>query len=311
MKLEFGLLNGRLAHISKVENGLNCGCLCPACKTLLVAKKGKINKHHFAHKNTDCNKGIETALHLMAKDILQKHMKIKIPKYIVYLENYGCMEATPEGYITADRVTLEKRIDDMVPDVIFEKEGKKMLIEIAVTHSIDHDKLDKIKKHGFSVLEVYLDDHSFSEKSLEEAVIHSTHNKKWIYSSKEQYFKKKLLPKAKRMEIERQNEREKMILEARKEYEKAKEGFDIYREKQIQKGYEVLSTTRQCMGYTDYDGGGDEYRRNYWYSQVLCPKVKNGDRRIDAQECKHCNYFKNYKSGFGFYVICGYSRQIR
>jgi hypothetical protein len=40
IKLPFGLnRSGVLAHISEVEKGKKCGCICPACKSPLIARK--------------------------------------------------------------------------------------------------------------------------------------------------------------------------------------------------------------------------------------------------------------------------------
>ena len=59
IKLPFGLQNGKLVDISFVESGLACNCVCPCCKQQLVAKKGNIKGHHFAHHNKeDCKGGI-------------------------------------------------------------------------------------------------------------------------------------------------------------------------------------------------------------------------------------------------------------
>jgi competence CoiA-like predicted nuclease len=63
IKLPYGLKDENLISIDEVESGLACDCFCPACKKQLIAKKGKVNVHHFAHyKVKDCNGGIETAI---------------------------------------------------------------------------------------------------------------------------------------------------------------------------------------------------------------------------------------------------------
>lgn len=71
MKLTYGLdEQGQLAHISEVERGDACGCLCPACNSPLRAKKGEVVQHHFAHVNAECEHAVESALHLAAKEVL-------------------------------------------------------------------------------------------------------------------------------------------------------------------------------------------------------------------------------------------------
>ena len=45
LKMTYALKDGVITHISKVESGLACGCVCPACGEKLIAKKGNIVKH--------------------------------------------------------------------------------------------------------------------------------------------------------------------------------------------------------------------------------------------------------------------------
>ena len=73
--------DSKLIHIDSVSTGLACKCFCPHCKSELVAKNGGSRKvHHFAHANgSDCVGAIESALHKMAKDILQEHKLIMLP----------------------------------------------------------------------------------------------------------------------------------------------------------------------------------------------------------------------------------------
>ena len=75
----YALKDNKLIHISNVENGLKCGCICPSCKGKMIAKKGKIKVHHFAHYNKDCGLAGETALHLKCKEIIEKNKTFWIP----------------------------------------------------------------------------------------------------------------------------------------------------------------------------------------------------------------------------------------
>lgn len=71
VKLLYGLKNEELITIDEVDRGLSCGCICPACRKELIAKKGNIKTHHFAHYNSpDCFGGIETVLHQLCKEII-------------------------------------------------------------------------------------------------------------------------------------------------------------------------------------------------------------------------------------------------
>ena len=69
--LDFGLDHtGRMRGIDEVEQGLACDCECPECGSPLVARKGAVRVHHFAHRGASCATGAESALHRMAKQIV-------------------------------------------------------------------------------------------------------------------------------------------------------------------------------------------------------------------------------------------------
>lgn len=53
MLLPYGLKDGHLIHISEVERGAT-DLRCPYCQAELLAKKGKVMTHHFAHRNKSC-----------------------------------------------------------------------------------------------------------------------------------------------------------------------------------------------------------------------------------------------------------------
>ena len=53
MKLPFGIFEGKFVHISEVTSGRTT-MLCPYCQQKLMAKKGRIKRHHFAHDGAGC-----------------------------------------------------------------------------------------------------------------------------------------------------------------------------------------------------------------------------------------------------------------
>ena len=95
LKLLFGFKEGVLVHVSSVNSGLKCNCYCPNCNSKLVARKGNIKVHHFAHyNNSNCFSGLETALHLVAKEIFRTAKNIKLPPYSSNVSDYGFHELT-------------------------------------------------------------------------------------------------------------------------------------------------------------------------------------------------------------------------
>ena len=55
--------NGKFRDVADVKRGLRCGCFCADCKGPLVAKKGEVRVHHFAHHDRrDCRHALEASL---------------------------------------------------------------------------------------------------------------------------------------------------------------------------------------------------------------------------------------------------------
>ena len=146
LKPPFGLRDGELVHVTEVPNGLSCDCLCPACRAPLIARNGGTMKvPHFAHHNIDdCGCSIETALHIMAKEIIEKEKRMFFPTAYIGIGNFSARYADA-GLYGIEKVELEKRLGTIIPDIICHIDGKPVMIEITVTHGIDEEKKKKIE----------------------------------------------------------------------------------------------------------------------------------------------------------------------
>ena len=70
--------------LTEDNRGLKSNCICPECKSDLVAKMGDKTIWHFAHyKGTESRHCQETALHLLGKYVLSQSDSIKLPPYKV------------------------------------------------------------------------------------------------------------------------------------------------------------------------------------------------------------------------------------
>ncbi len=159
----YGLKDGKLLTASEVDRGLACNCTCPACEHRLQSHQGQKRAPYFSHyQGSDCGAGYETALHLLAKEVLLKEMKILLPELKVTSDASIAFTGTqleektlvkPWQQITVDSVTLEKRIGKIIPDVIVKKGKRVLLVEIKVTHGIDSEKLAYIQEKNLNVIE--------------------------------------------------------------------------------------------------------------------------------------------------------------
>lgn len=159
LNLLYALRDNSIVSISDVESGLKCGCVCPACGEHLVAKKGKIMMHHFAHySGENCAYGYESSLHLAAKDIISKAHKMTIPPiYVNFPNSHKKDELINEAeMIKVEKVELEKRYGSVIPDIVVYTDETVFFVEIFVTHRIDDEKLEKLHKARISTIEIDL-----------------------------------------------------------------------------------------------------------------------------------------------------------
>lgn len=74
---------GVIRFVGDVPRGAACGCSCEACGAPLVAKRGEVNKWHFAHEASqerpDCFAGAVNLLRRLAIEVLQAAGRFSLP----------------------------------------------------------------------------------------------------------------------------------------------------------------------------------------------------------------------------------------
>ncbi len=193
-KIPFGLKDGIMVGISEVQSGLSCGCICPSCNKKLQAKKGKKVAHYFSHdpskESVPCESALESSIHLMAKQILSEEMTAKFPRLEVKEtqkdENGQSHEetgiVTDELSIYFNQVELENQLNDIRPDFIGYQNSTPYLIEIAVKHFSDAEKIEKIRAKNIHAIEVDISkiDYTITKEELKVLIIDKVDNKKWL-----------------------------------------------------------------------------------------------------------------------------------
>jgi competence protein CoiA len=187
----------RIVHIDDVGNGSKCECTCPACGGSLIAKnKGEIRTHHFAHDaSIDGVSCSETALHRAAKQLVADHKTIRLPSPDLW------PESSKQDYLAFSDVEVERRIDDLtndtwiVADCLGIHDTGELLIEIAVRHHIDEDKLNKLQSLNMPAMEINLEDWvhiPWTWESLIDAVLNDSQRRHWAYLP--EWFKERHFP---------------------------------------------------------------------------------------------------------------------
>lgn len=210
--------NGKIIKIDDIPDELkerkHFSCVCPQCGAEFVARKGKQRENHFAHKAdapTGCTAegANETALHLMAKQIIEDEIKngsgcIELPAVYVYRSemNLGdvpehIMRRIPDRkeYKKAytcygKKVWVEPTVHGFRPDLVIEdNKGKKILVEIWATHTVDAAKKEMAKEHGLPMVEIDVGDFMDelpSQNELRNTLIHDVYCKKWVVRPEEE-----------------------------------------------------------------------------------------------------------------------------
>ena len=177
VKIPFAEYNGKIVHISEVKPGLECNCICCNCGAQLIARKGEINEHHFAHhKSEDCKKSLETSIHKAAKQYLEINKQLLIQDTIDFNKNY---------LVTFDKVEIEKTLyyEDKyikVDALGYLKNNNKIIIEFALTHFASERKRQIFDKLKIPAIEISLSSNLKTFNEIDE-VLQGNGFKEWLY----------------------------------------------------------------------------------------------------------------------------------
>lgn len=200
LRVPFGLRDGRMWRPQEVAGGLACGCSCPGCRKPLVARNGgTLVRPHFAHDaGHACVHGLETAVHLMAKQILQSVSTLTLPEWRGALDmpnppvmrdregtkHVGDRVDIPSVRVALHEVRIEQAVADYRPDVLAVDDTGELLIEIRVHHKVDDLKRRKVQSDGRRMIEIDLSSLRLADiedaDAFERAVLHDHRNRLWL-----------------------------------------------------------------------------------------------------------------------------------
>lgn len=89
--IPFGLRekDGVFVDVFDVSRGKRCGCICPSCKTSLIARQGDIKEWHFAHATHStyartekvCEFSFYVSVRMMARQVISEKLELVLPRY--------------------------------------------------------------------------------------------------------------------------------------------------------------------------------------------------------------------------------------
>ena len=157
----YGMKNDNVIRISEVEKGLACGCECIGCGSPLIARKGDVKVHHFAHHDGNKNNCNESILHKLGKQIIQDKCAVGIAPLTIEVKEkdivgrYHNKEFTDKEYtLQFNKVIPEQSAGDFQPDLTCFTDDGVIFIEIVVSNDVSPEKADKVKERGVATLSI-------------------------------------------------------------------------------------------------------------------------------------------------------------
>ncbi|MFG1182941.1 hypothetical protein [Xanthobacter versatilis] len=135
----------------------------------MVAKKGEVQAHHFAHHSnrngTSCASAGETALHKFAKKVLDERLEMVLPE--LRISNANDTEVVVRATkLTFDGAVLETKDGSIVPDVVLVLRDRRLIVEFKVTHPCDSVKIARIRAMNIGAIEIDLS--AYRDRTLDE-----------------------------------------------------------------------------------------------------------------------------------------------
>jgi len=224
LKNPYGLLGGNVVTADIVDRGLACGCTCPDCGERLIANHGTgIKQPYFSHESgAECEAAYETALHLLAKEVLAEERRILLPPLKVTVDQSLTTDArrnlqllksrmvpVPDDasdlviptttvvpashYQRFDRVDVEVFLDAVIPDVVMHVADRALLVEIFVTHAVTDAKQRWLEENDLPMIEFDFSaaDRTIGKADLKRAFLQPRRplgngSSKWIHHPKAQ-----------------------------------------------------------------------------------------------------------------------------
>jgi len=134
--IPFGLIEetSEFVDIYDVERGKNCHCICPSCRTPLIARHGDSNTWHFAHAHKgvydkikkECEYSFYLSVRLMARQLIDSSITLGLPEYKDYVEKFD----DELGYPVQEEFVITSEQDISIEEIEVEKSFSKVPVDL-------------------------------------------------------------------------------------------------------------------------------------------------------------------------------------
>lgn len=200
----YGVVEGQLHHIDDVARGLACDCSCPECGRVLIAKKGEVLVHHFAHASDypNCNPTPESLVHRYAKQQLAKLSELVLPGFFINAQHASSdgqvhhlhWRHQPHYRLKVVGAHVETEVTSwdgvkVIPDVLVDTQWGQVALEVYFRHQVPEEKIWKLSNSvHISTLEVCLNDLPVdASSSAISTALADPKRWRWLHNQHEKY----------------------------------------------------------------------------------------------------------------------------
>ena len=198
--------DGKIVHISEIERGLACSCVCPSCGDMLVARKGTEVGHHFAHSSgEDCKNGFTASLYYAFLRGISELGYIQLPPYSknrsVVEDGSGLHVIMPQAKVRVNRAEVTKRAGEVTGIVMYCGE-KPLILKLLTAYTTGRKNIAKIETVGLPVIEIGLSREDEINNSMVLSLLKNpTKQVYWVYNKRAEDIWKAMTAKCEKLAI--------------------------------------------------------------------------------------------------------------
>lgn len=119
-----------MLDVRDVPKGKDCGCICPSCKTPLIAVKGAERIWHFRHNSRsgnqtehECRYSFYVSLRLMAKELIGGRLEFTTPHHFIHGKS-----VTESKLIIIEQIVQDAKFEKSTVDVLGKMVDRDLVI---------------------------------------------------------------------------------------------------------------------------------------------------------------------------------------
>jgi hypothetical protein len=222
----------RLVDVGNVKRGNACGCICPSCKTPLIARQGGEKEWHFAHRSQkvhdktrkECKFSFAFSVRMMIRQLSDEGLKFKAPRLECSLSAISPdshksadfqYHVTDESLIVLKEVRVGEDFCGVPVDVQGLVEGVPFVIFVTYKDRVLPSEIKKPSIARCGVVELNVNDlprlfkqeaHGQYVEALRKYIEEKTDGKTWAYHPREEGLKDSALEERRKWLLEQKTE---------------------------------------------------------------------------------------------------------